>query len=73
MSETKAVFTERSIRSLKVHPSFRRRICNQVHAISGATRRNPCFWKELSDRLNTEECQRFPFFVLSVDQTTTRI
>ena len=74
MSETKAAFTERTIRSLKnIFLPLHGRKWRQVHSQIDSIPYNTNFSKKLFDRLDTKECKEFRLFVHSVQQTTTRI
>ena len=74
MSETKAAFAERTIRSLKkntlpLHGTQWIQVRSQIDSI----RYNTKFSKKLLDRLDTKECKEFRLFVHSVRQNSTRI
>ena len=78
MSETKAAFAERTIRSMYVqyekctlplHGRQGRQVPCQIDSI----RYNTNFSKKLLGRLDTKECIEFRLFVHSVQQTTTKI
>ena len=76
ISETKAVFAERKIRSLKkiiyrYMEGYAYKI--QVHSQTVSIGHNPGFHKKVVDRLDTKENQEFRLFVLSIQQAITRL
>ena len=74
MSETKAAFAERTIRSLKKYTlPLHGRQWIQLHSQIDSIRYNTELSKKLLDRLDTKECKKFRLFVHSVQQNTTRI
>ena len=75
MSETKAAFAERTIRSLKniLYRYIHGRQWIQVHSQIDSIRYNTKPSKKLVDRLDTKQCKEFRLFVHSVQQSTTRV
>ena len=74
MSETKAAFAERTIRSLKniLYRYMEDKGCKYIHKLTQFVKTSN-FSKKLLDRLDTKELKAFQLFVYSVQQTTTRI
>ena len=75
MSETKAAFAERTIRSLNVifYLYMEDNGWIQVHSQIDSIRYNTKFSRKLLYRLDTKEGKEFRLFDHSVQQTTTRI
>ena len=71
MSETKAAFAERTIRSLK-NILYRYMEDNEYKYIHKLTQ-FVITLKKLVDRLDTNQCKEFRLFVHSVQQSTTRV